>query len=243
MAVPVRPYIVFSHRRVPTYRVPTRPPTAQVLPRRPVLIWWPVGTITCTRRRRRGAWSRGRRTAWRECLHARVHLCRALGPQAAYRPSRRVFWSRPCRVADRGKPSTATRAISYKRCDGCWSRAQPCAHRPGRRAAACRNPKWRCERQGRAATLRTSGPPPVRARSSPTMNGQSSTDEEQAPGTSTARWARGTGHRCGNKEGANKYPRTTLTVQKRRTQRVNRPRGPRRRKDAQRLGLERDAKI
>jgi len=48
---------------------------------------------------------------------------------------------------------------------------------------------------------------------------------------------------CGNKEGANKYRRTTLTVHKRRTQRVNLPRGPRRRKGAQRLGLERDAKI
>jgi len=48
---------------------------------------------------------------------------------------------------------------------------------------------------------------------------------------------------CGNKEGANKYPITTLTVQKRRTQGVNLPRGPRRRKGAQRLGLEKDAKI
>ena len=49
--------------------------------------------------------------------------------------------------------------------------------------------------------------------------------------------------RCGNKEGATKYPIATLTVQKRRTQRVYLPRGSRRRKGAQRLGLERDAKI
>ena len=38
--------------------------------------------------------------------------------------------------------------------------------------------------------------------------------------------------RCGNKEGANKYPVATLTIQKRRTQRVDLPRGPRRRKGA-----------
>ena len=49
--------------------------------------------------------------------------------------------------------------------------------------------------------------------------------------------------RCGNKDGANKYPVATLTIQKRRTQRVDLPRGPRRRKGAQGLGLERDAKI
>ena len=49
--------------------------------------------------------------------------------------------------------------------------------------------------------------------------------------------------RCGNKEGANKYPVATLTIQERRTQRVDLPRGPRRRKGAQGLGLERDAKI
>ena len=48
---------------------------------------------------------------------------------------------------------------------------------------------------------------------------------------------------CGNKEGANKYPVATLAIQKRRTQRVDLPRGPRRRKGAQGLGLERDAKI
>jgi len=48
---------------------------------------------------------------------------------------------------------------------------------------------------------------------------------------------------CGNKEGASKYPVATLTIQKRRTQRVDLPRGPRRRKGAQGLGLERDAKI
>jgi len=48
---------------------------------------------------------------------------------------------------------------------------------------------------------------------------------------------------CGNKEGANKYPVATLTIQKKRTQRVDLPRGPRRRKGAQGLGLERDAKI
>jgi len=48
---------------------------------------------------------------------------------------------------------------------------------------------------------------------------------------------------CGNKEGASKYPVATLTIQKRRTQRVDLPRGPRRRKSAQRLGLEGDAKI
>ena len=48
---------------------------------------------------------------------------------------------------------------------------------------------------------------------------------------------------CGNKEGVNKYPVATLTIQKRRTQRVDLPRGPRRRKGAQGLGLERDAKI
>jgi len=58
-------------------------------------------------------------------------------------------------------------------------------------------------------------------------------------GTSRAK-PRGT---CGNKEGANKYPVATLTIQKRRTQRVDLPRGPRRRKGAQGLGLERDAKI
>ena len=43
---------------------------------------------------------------------------------------------------------------------------------------------------------------------------------------------------CGNKEGASKYPVATLTIQNRRTQRVDLPRGPRRRKGAQRLGLE-----
>ena len=48
---------------------------------------------------------------------------------------------------------------------------------------------------------------------------------------------------CGSKEGASKYPVVTLTIQKRRTQRVDLPRGPRRRKGAQGLGLERDAKI
>jgi len=48
---------------------------------------------------------------------------------------------------------------------------------------------------------------------------------------------------CGNKEGASKYPVATLTIQKRRTRRVDLPRGPRRRKGAQRLGLDRDAKI
>ena len=48
---------------------------------------------------------------------------------------------------------------------------------------------------------------------------------------------------CGNKEGASKYPVATLTIQKRRTQRVDLPRGPRRRKGAQGLGLERDAQI
>jgi len=49
--------------------------------------------------------------------------------------------------------------------------------------------------------------------------------------------------RCGNKEGASKCPVATLTIQKKRTQRVDLPRGPRRRKGAQGLGLERDAKI
>jgi len=48
---------------------------------------------------------------------------------------------------------------------------------------------------------------------------------------------------CGNKEGASKYPVATLTIQKRRTQRVDLPRGPRRRKGTRGLGLERDAKI
>ena len=43
---------------------------------------------------------------------------------------------------------------------------------------------------------------------------------------------------CGNKEGGSKYPVATLTIQNRRTQRVDLPRGPRRRKGAQRLGLE-----
>ena len=47
----------------------------------------------------------------------------------------------------------------------------------------------------------------------------------------------------GNEEGASKYPVATLTIQKRRTQRVDLPRGPRRRKGAQGLGLERDANI
>jgi len=48
---------------------------------------------------------------------------------------------------------------------------------------------------------------------------------------------------CGNKEGASKYPVATLTIQKRRNQRVDLQRGPRQRKSAQRLRLERDAKI
>jgi len=48
---------------------------------------------------------------------------------------------------------------------------------------------------------------------------------------------------CGNKEGARKYPVATLKIQKRTTQRVELPRGPRRRKGAQRPGLEGDAKI
>jgi len=52
----------------------------------------------------------------------------------------------------------------------------------------------------------------------------------------------GRDNRCGIKEGASKYLVATLTIQKRRTQRVDLPRGPRRRKGAQRLGLERDAK-
>jgi len=53
----------------------------------------------------------------------------------------------------------------------------------------------------------------------------------------------GRDNRCGNKEGASNYPVATLTIQRRRTQRVDLPRGPRRRKGAQRLGLEREAKI
>jgi len=36
LAVPVRPYIVCSHRRMPTHRVPTRRPTPQLFPRPPV---------------------------------------------------------------------------------------------------------------------------------------------------------------------------------------------------------------
>ena len=55
--------------------------------------------------------------------------------------------------------------------------------------------------------------------------------------------ARGRCRACGNKEGARKYPAATPTLQKRKTQRVDLPRGPRRRKGAQRLGPERDAKI
>ena len=46
-----------------------------------------------------------------------------------------------------------------------------------------------------------------------------------------------------NKKATYKSPVATPSTQKRRTQRVNLPGGPRRRKGAQRLGLERDAKI
>jgi len=63
------------------------------------------------------------------------------------------------------------------------------------------------------------------------------------PTTAAAAYARTRQRYCGNKEGASKYAAATLTIQKRRTQRVDLPRGPRRRKGAQGLGLERDAKI
>jgi len=49
--------------------------------------------------------------------------------------------------------------------------------------------------------------------------------------------------RCGNKEGASKYPVATLAIKMRRTQRVDHPRGPGQRTGAQNLGLERDAEI
>jgi len=102
-------------------------------------------------------------------------------------------WSGPARVVWRSAASQPPLPVPFP-IEGVMGAGAVHNHAPTGLAAVPPRADTPSGRQGRATALRTSSPPPARVRSSPAMDDRSSTDEEEAPGTSTALRARRSGH-------------------------------------------------